>query len=363
MNTPPPNSALVTGASGFIGGRLVRSLLEGNTAVTCLVRAASHVDHLRSAGARLVIGDVTDRKSVARALAQSRADTVFHLAGLVNASGSEVFMRTNAGGVEAVAAACAGRASPPVLVVVSSLAAAGPSTPDRVLVEGDTPAPVSSYGRSKLAGEHAAAEYAAAVPITIVRPPIVFGAGDRGVFQIFRPIARWGLHPVPCGGEQCYSLVHIDDLVPGLALAARKGERLCGGAPPGLGIYYVASGERLTYVQLGQAIATSLGNRPPRIIRMPGPLTKLIGIGGDVAAWARQHPGWVNSDKIADALAGSWVCSPAKACTQLGWSPTATLADRLHATAKWYRDARWIWPGKRSNASTPSTPRLRSGRT
>lgn len=342
MNAPQLNSVLVTGASGFIGGRLVRFLLESNTAVTCLVRAASHVDHLRSAGARLVVGDVTDHKSVVRALAQSRADTVFHLAGLVNARYADEFMRVNAGGVEAVASACVGRASTPVLVVVSSLAAAGPSTPDRVLVEGDTPAPVSSYGRSKLAGEHAAAGYAGALPITIVRPPIVFGAGDRGVFQIFRPIARRGLHPVPCGGDQCYSLLHVDDLVRGLTLAAHKGERLCEGTPPGLGIYYLASEERLTYVQLGQAIAVALGNRPPKIIRLPRLLAKLIGIGGDTAAWVLKRPGWVSSDKIADALAGSWVCSPAKACTQLGWSPTATLADRLHATAQWYRDARWI---------------------
>jgi nucleoside-diphosphate-sugar epimerase len=56
----------------------------------------------------------------------------------------------------------------------------------------------------------------------------------------------------------------------------------------------------------------------------------------------RQHPGWVNSDKMAEALAGSWTCSAAKARTQLGWSPAATLAERLRETAQWYRQAGWL---------------------
>ena len=64
-------------------------------------------------------------------------------------------------------------------IVVSSLAAAGPCAGDQPFLEGDSPAPVSAYGRSKLAGELAAARHAGEMEITIVRPPIVFGPGDR----------------------------------------------------------------------------------------------------------------------------------------------------------------------------------------
>jgi nucleoside-diphosphate-sugar epimerase len=75
---------------------------------------------------------------------------------------------------------------------------------------------------------------------------------------------------------------------------------------------------------------------------MPGPLVPLVGLCGNSLGLVRQPPGWVNSDKMAEALAGSWTCSSAKARTQLGWSPAATLAERLRETAQWYRQAGWL---------------------
>ena len=333
---------LVTGASGFIGRHLVQRLIERGCRVSCLVRATSRIGELRSAGVQLITGDVTDRAGMGRALEVSQAGIVFHLAGLVKALRTDDFVRVNAGGVESVAGACARRADPPVLVVVSSLSAAGPSAVDRPRVEGDSPTPVSAYGRSKLAGEQAAAKYAAGVPISIVRPPIVFGPGDRGVLEMFRPIARSGFHVVPGRGECRFSLIHVADLVEGLLLTAEKGERLHRSGSPGQGVYFMTAEDDLTYAELGQAMATALEKRPATVLHMPRPLMRLAGLCGDAMGRMRQRPGWVNSDKIAEALAGSWTCSSAKARTHLGWSPAATLADRLHETVNGYRQAGWL---------------------
>jgi len=342
MKTRDAESVLVTGASGFIGQHLVRRLIERGDRVSCLVRATSRIDELRSSGAQLIVGDVTDRAGIGRALAESRADVVFHLAGRLKAVRTADFARVNADGVESVAAACAGHAGRPVLIVVSSLAAAGPCAGDQPLLEGDSPAPVSAYGRSKLAGELAAARHAGEMEITIVRPPIVFGPGDRGVLEMFRPIAHSGLHFVPGSKERRVSLIHVADLVALLLLAAGKGERLRPDGAPGQGVYFVAAEHDPTYAELGQAIAKALGKKRATVVHMPGSLVRLAGLFGDSLGRVRQRPGWVNSDKMAEALAGSWMCSSAKARTRLDWSPAVPWTERLRDTAQWYRQAGWL---------------------
>ncbi len=347
MGTALSGPVLVTGASGFIGGRLVRRLVERGARVVCVVRAGSRVDELRGAGVVCLIGDVTDPGSIERAVAESGAVTVFHVAGLVKALGPDGFTRVNVGGATHVAAACAGRASPPVLVVVSSLAAAGPSAAGAMRGEEDVPAPVSRYGRSKLGGELGAARYAGLVPISIVRPPVVFGPGDRGVLEMFRLIARCGVHCVPGwrGGGHRLSLVHVDDVVEGLLLAAEKGERVREGGSPGQGVYFVAGDDHPTYEQLGEAIAASLGRKRPLMVRVPGVVLRGAGLAGDVVGAVGGRAGWISSDKVREALAGPWVCSSEKARVQLGWraNPGAvTLAEQLRATADWYRQAGWL---------------------
>jgi len=332
-------SVLVTGASGFIGGHLVRLLTARGCRVACLVRATSKVEEMRAMGAELIVCDIADREAVARAVTSVNARIVFHVAGRVRAIEPADFMQANAEVVETVAQACTEQRVRPVLVLVSSLAAGGPSK-ERPTSESDPPAPVSDYGRSKLAGEQRAMKFAEALPITVVRPCIVFGTGDRGMFEVFRPIARSGPHVVAGSGERRVSLVAVADLVECLILAAENGERLTPGIP-GKGLYFCAA-EDLSQVELGMAIAHALGKPPPRMVHLPDWSMLAIGGFGTLMARIRRRPVWVGRDKVREILAGSWTCSSAKARQQLGWSPAAPLADRLRETAQGYRDAHWL---------------------
>jgi nucleoside-diphosphate-sugar epimerase len=334
--------ALITGASGFIGAHLAATLVARGNRVTCLVRPTSCTDRLDSLAVKLAYGDVGDPASLVAAMRGE--DVVFHLAGLTKALAYEELLRVNELGTRNVAKACADQASPPVLVLVSSLAAAGPSPTDRPRLETDPACPVSNYGRSKRAGELAAVRFADRVPVTIVRPPVVFGEGDASMLPMFRPIKWLRVHLVPGFTERLVSMIHAVDLVAGLIAAAERGERVAvaGDGNPAQGYYFMAAERSPTFAEWGQLIARSLGCRRLRVVRAPELLS--WGLAGANEAWARlrRRPHIFNLDKIREATAGSWVCGADRARRDLGFAVGADLESRFAQTTRWYRSQGWI---------------------
>jgi dihydroflavonol-4-reductase len=335
---------LVTGASGFIGMHLVARLAARGDEVTCLVRQSSKIDSLRQSGARFVFGDVTDSNTLPSAVAGQ--ETVFHLAGCTQALDARRFYQVNQRGVANIAQVCAGRTTPPVLVVVSSLAAAGPVHNGTPKTEADRAEPVSHYGHSKRAGERAAESYADHVPITIVRPPIVLGEGDRMGLPLFRSIARFGVHMVPGLDQRRFSLIHADDLVELLLLAVERGKRL---PPRGLsgshspqGYYFAGCEEDPVYSELGRMVAEALDRRLVVMIPTVTPLVWMVAVAGEAISHMRHDPLFMNLDKAREITAGSWLCSSQAAVDELGYSVGAPLLERLRQTAEWYREKKWL---------------------
>ena len=331
---------LVTGASGFIGVHTARALIAAGHEVVALVRPRSPREALEAVGVRSwALGDLAEPTSLAQAVVG--VDAVIHLASILKVPWKPEFRSVNIGGTAALAEACAAQARPPVLVVVSSLAAGGPTRTEVARLERDGAQPVSAYGRMKLACEQAARVHAARVPVTIVRPPMVIGEGDRWALGLFTS-ARRGLHVVPSRWPSRVCLIHAADLAPALVRAAERGAR-AGVVPDAedTGVYYAAAEDRPLYAELGGWVAAAMGLAPPRVLRLPAALSWVAAAASEAVARVRDRQTILNLDKWREATAGSWLCDAARARAELGLA-CAPTRERLVETAAAYRAAGWL---------------------
>lgn len=341
----------VTGASGFIGSHLVQALRARGEQVRCLVRQGSNTGLLTDAGAELVYGGLDQPQLLEEGMKGAR--TVFHLAAMTAALRYEDMLKVNRDGSKEIAQACARQQTPPRLILVSSIAAAGPAARGQIRMESDSPQPVSNYGRSKLGGEQEALAYADRVPTTIVRPGIVFGPRNKAMLPIFKSIKYLNVHVVPGSQPPPLSYIHVSDCVELLLRAREHGETVVPlqdgrrgntdhSSREGRGYYFAVAPEYPSYAELGK-MAGPLVQRPHvRVLRCPGPLPWVIGGISQAIATLRRKPDELNLDKIQEALAPSWACSAEAVKRDLSFAPPKTLQERLAETVSWYQQQHWL---------------------
>ncbi len=325
--------ALVTGARGFIGSSLVEHLLERGLEVACLLREKAGGDGwIAGLDFQRVAGDITQPETLPAAVAD--ADLIFHLAGCTKAIDRAQFDAVNIDGTRNLLSAIRKHNSNiKRVVLVSSLAAAGPSPDGQPLTEAEEPAPVSNYGWSKLGGERVALEFADELPITIVRPPGVYGPRDTDVFTYFK-YAKLGFLPVLSGGTRTASFIFVKDLTRGILrageLAAAVGKT-----------YYLCDDQPYSWDELGETIAMAL-KVSPRRVPVPVPLAWPVAAVSDLVARTIRKASILNLDKYRELKMKHWVCSNALAKKELGFGTEVTLAQGIAETADWYQEKGWL---------------------
>lgn len=320
----------LTGGTGFIGSHVAREFVSHGWRVRALVRQPSRAGLLPSE-VDVVPGDLRE-PGVYREYLKGCA-AVLHCAGATRGRSLEEYRRVNVEGTSAIAKTAAVACPEAMFVHVSSQAAAGPSRDGVPVQETDAPEPVSWYGRSKLEGEQAVARHHPG-PWCIVRPSIVYGAGDPGLLQMFSVVAR-GVAPIPAGGRQRVQLLAAEDLAPILFAAAQR--------PDLHGRRGFAAGETVSMGDLVREIA-ALRTPPARTVRVPESAVRFLGLVESMrGALTRSTPAF-NRDKAREMLQADWLCDGEPFQRDLRIAAATRWRDGLRRACRWYVDARWLAP-------------------
>ena len=324
--------ALVTGASGFIGSHLVELLIKHGYTVRCLLRTTSSTAWLKGLDVDIVYGDIFD--SAALRAAVQGVDYVYHSAGLTKARKKEEYFHANTDGTRMMLEA-ATTVNPGLkrFVFVSSQTAAGPS-PTATPITEDAPChPITTYGRSKRAAEGIVLGAQAKIPVTIVRPPAVYGPRDKDIFEFFRTM-RNGLQPVVGFREKFVSLVHVSDLVRGILLA--------GESTASVGqVYFISSTTVYGWQQIGRITREALGRRAVTV-NIPAWGVYTISAFAEFFSLFGSKPALINFEKAKDMVQNYWTCDSGKAKRDFGYEQQIGIEQGIRETLDWYVANGWM---------------------
>lgn len=320
--------ALVTGATGFVGSHVAEALRHRGDQVTALARSPAKAAALIQMGVQVVDGDLHHVSALRRAAEDQ--DVIYHVAGSVAAPSEADFFRANLEGTRNMVAA-AEAAGTSRFVLVSSLAAAGP-TPRGTPTNGHQGSgPVTAYGRSKLAAEQSVRE--STLAWSVVRPPIVYGPRDREILKVFR-LARLRLAPVFGDGSQELSAVHAADLAAALIAVATSPAAVAG-------TYTACHPEVFTAAEFGSAIGAAMG-RSVATVRIPQSVGRALLALTEMAANLSRRTTVLTRDKANEFFQPAWTGDPGPLTRDTGWRAAYGLEQGLADTYQWYRQAGWL---------------------
>ncbi|MEJ5358845.1 MAG: NAD-dependent epimerase/dehydratase family protein [Desulfobacterales bacterium] len=320
----PPTIAL-TGATGFIGSVLLRRLSQKGWEVRALCRREPPPPErpaLPPCGSvRWVQGDLADAGALGRLV--EGATAVVHAAGAVRGARAADFFRPNAEGTARLADAVLQARPAPRVLLLSSLAAREPQ--------------LSPYAASKRAGEEALQARGERLDWVGLRPPAVYGPGDRETLPLLRWMQR-GLAPSALPARGRFSLLHVEDLADAVC-------RLLEISPWRPALYEIHDGRPggYSWPEVCRTVAAILG-RPVRSVPIPRALLWSAAWVNQAAALATGGRPMLTPGKVRELRHTDWVCDDGPLRSATGWAPRLSLAEGMRRTFSRIRDGRWLPP-------------------
>lgn len=303
------HSIAITGARGFIGSALTDQLLQLGYSVRLLVRSRRGMEAFEARGAQLIEGSLADLAAL-DALCQD-ADAVVHCAGAVRGRKLEDFLPGNLEGTENLVRVLEAAASPPPLLVLSSLAAREPQ--------------LSHYAQSKRLGEEALERHQGRLAWTCLRPPAVYGPGDRELLPLLRLMAR-GWAPLPASPEHRVSLIHRDDLVAAIIAWLNYS-----GSHSDLRGTFTVSGPEArgcSWRELAELIGGHTGSKV-HLVPLPFGILDSLAWLNCLAAGVLGYAPMLTPEKLRELRHPDWVCDSQALRARIDWHPAISLESGL----------------------------------
>ncbi len=319
-----PELTLVTGATGFTGSYLVRSLVADGAQVRVIARSAAKARQLLPGNVEVVEGDIADPSVVERAV--QGVGTLYHLAAVYREAKHpdfryrEVNVDASRNLLDAAVDASVRRYVHCSTVGVHGHIASPPADEHAAYDPGDV------YQATKCEAEQLALSYRDRIPLAVARPTAIYGPGDTRLLKLFRMIVR-GRFLLLDGGENYYHTVHVNDLVRGL--------RLLGTHPRAVGEIFILGGERyLKLSELAAMIAAAADVPAPRL-RLPARPFQMLGSLVEKLCVPLGIEPPIHRRRV-DFYTKSRAFSIEMAKRLLGYRPEVRLNDGIRETLDWY---------------------------
>jgi dihydroflavonol-4-reductase len=326
------NISVVTGANGFVGSHLVDYLIEKGDYVHCIVRKSSNLRWLEGKNVTIHDSGLFDKDGLKKILKD--VDYLYHVAGVVKAKTEDGYFKGNVETTRNLLDTVLDVA-PNIkrVLIVSSLTASGPSKLDNPNNEETPTAPITTYGRSKVAQEELSKSYMDRLPITIVRPPAIFGERDTEIYLVFKTYKQ-GLMTLVGFNHKELSIIYVKDLVHGIYLASineiAKGET-----------YFISSKEFYNWPQIGEVIKNAMGKGAMNL-RLPHALVYTVATFAQFFSMFSKKPATFNLEKARDFVQEAWTCDTTKSQKDLGFVEKYSLAEGMKNTIDWYKKEEWL---------------------